>query len=67
MAADGTRVRQLILDRAQTDLSRCVVALARRYDLSVTELSSLLIRELAEANKIGLDHEQQLDMEAEPK
>lgn len=66
MAADGTRVRALMLERAQTDLSRCVVALARRYDLTVTELSSLLIRELAEANKIGLDHETQLNLEAAP-
>ena len=67
MASDGTRLRELILDRAQTDLSRCVVALARRYDLTVTELSGLLIRELAEAYKIGMDQEHLLDMEAKTK
>lgn len=65
--AAGTRVREVLLERAQNDLSRFVVAMANRYDLSVTELTLLLIRETAAANHIALEHETQLDMEAEPK
>lgn len=64
--ATSRRVREVLLDRAQTDLSRCVVALANRYDLSVVELTAMLLRELAAANKIALEHEATLDMEAEP-
>lgn len=62
-----TRVRELMLDRAQNDLSRFVVALVNRYDLSITELTSLLVKETAAANHIALEHESRLDMEAEPK
>jgi hypothetical protein len=60
-------VRALLLERAQNDLAQALVRLARDYDLSVLELSGLLIRELADLNQIGLEQEAELEAESAPK
>jgi hypothetical protein len=56
-----------LLERAQNDLAQALVRLARDYDLSVLELSGLLIRELADLNQIGLEQEAELEAESAPK
>jgi hypothetical protein len=65
--ATAHQLRAIIIERARTDVQRCVVAVARRYDLSATELLSILLAQAQEANQIAWDHELHMALQEEPK